>query len=288
MIRALFIVPVALLILIFAVACSSELVEETKSGKAETDQSTEPAKEAAKEPATAPDSEPAKDEAKKTATTPESNTAAEPAKEPAADPKSDPATEPAKSPAVEPAAAPQNEFDLDNLPDHPKVLMKTTLGDILIELDNVKAPISTRNFIDYVQSGFYDGTIFHRVMDSFMIQGGGYTESVYQNSRASKKTTGKTIQNEAKNGLSNLRGTISMARTRAPHSASCQFFINVVDNQNLNYRSESSYGYAVFGKVIEGLDVVDKIRFTPVKSAGPHQTLPVTKIKIESVTSVME
>ena len=141
---------------------------------------------------------------------------------------------------------------------HPRVKLETTLGDIVLELDPDKAPISVENFLTYVSEGFYDGTIFHRVMPGFMIQGGGFDENV------DKKTAGlhPAIKNESKNGLSNARGTIAMARTGDPHSATNQFFINVVDNQRLDASARQPWGYAVFGKVVEGLDVVDKIRHT--------------------------
>jgi cyclophilin family peptidyl-prolyl cis-trans isomerase len=171
---------------------------------------------------------------------------------------------------------------------HPVVVMKTTLGDIKIELDRKRAPVTVDNFLQYAKSRFYDGLIFHRVMSNFMIQAGGYTMELYDNPNARPKTTRDSIKNEAKEGLSNMRGTISMARTNAPHSASSQFFINVVDNQKLDYRNENSYGYAVFGRVIEGMDVVDKIRNLSVKRQGAHQHLPVEPVQIQTVEIVNE
>ncbi len=148
---------------------------------------------------------------------------------------------------------------------HPRVLMETSLGNIVLELDRAKAPKSVENFIKYVQDGFYDGTIFHRVISNFMAQGGGFTPDYAQ------KTTRAPINNEADNGLSNMRGTVAMARTGDPHSATAQFFINVVDNDFLNHSAPNprGWGYAVFGKVVEGMDVVDKIRAVSTGSGGP-------------------
>lgn len=187
---------------------------------------------------------------------------------------------------AKPAPAPKP--NLDALPDHPIVWMETTKGVIVLELDNVKAPISTKNFLKYVESGYYNGTIFHRVMPDFMIQGGGFPEALYDNAWAQPKTPRSPIKNEAMNGLSNKKGTIAMARTNAVHSATSQFFINVVDNARLDYRSPRprDYGYAVFGTVIEGMDVVEEIRFTPTKKWGQHQNLPTEVIRIDSVKLV--
>src|SRR3972149_3391924 len=136
----------------------------------------------------------------------------------------------------------------------PMVVMKTSMGTIKIELDEAKAPVTVKNFLAYVDEGFYDGTIFHRVIDGFMVQGGGFTADMTQ------KPTKPAIKNEAGNGLKNLRGTIVMARTSVVDSATAQFFINVVDNAFLDHRDETpgGFGYAVFGRVVEGMDVVDK------------------------------
>jgi len=149
--------------------------------------------------------------------------------------------------------------------ENPHVVLHTNQGDITLELYPDKAPKTVENFLQYVRDGFYDGTIFHRVISNFMIQGGGYTQT-YQ-----RKRTRAPIPNEADNGLSNLRGTIAMARTADPHSATAQFFINVVDNKFLDYRAPTTrgWGYCVFGRVVDGMDVVDKIRRIPTGPAGP-------------------
>ena len=159
----------------------------------------------------------------------------------------------------------------------PKVKLTTNHGDIVIALNADKAPNTVANFIQYVEDGFYNGTIFHRVIENFMIQGGGFTEDFQQ------KTTQKPIQNEANNGLTNKRGSIAMARTGDPHSATAQFFINTVDNSFLNFRAEttSDWGYAVFGEVVEGMDVVDKIRKVDTTLRGPHQDVPAENVVIE-------
>lgn len=159
-----------------------------------------------------------------------------------------------------------------------KVLLQTTLGDIEIELDSEKAPITAKNFIDYVNSGYYDGLIFHRVIPHFMIQGGGADDQL------KFKEPNAPIKNEAENGLKNDRGTIAMARTSAIDSATSQFFINVVDNSSLNYKSPESFGYAVFGKVINGMDIVDKIVNVPTQRKGPHYNVPVEPIYIIKAT----
>ena len=157
------------------------------------------------------------------------------------------------------------------------ILLKTNLGDIKLELDYENAPETAKNFEQYVREGFYDGLIFHRVISNFMIQGGGFTEDMQQ------KPTRDTIQNEAGNGLSNKVGTIAMARTPDPHSASAQFFINVADNHFLDKeRSQDGWGYAVFGAVVEGMDVVEKIRNVPTGNSGFHQDVPVEPVLIES------
>jgi peptidyl-prolyl cis-trans isomerase B (cyclophilin B) len=153
-----------------------------------------------------------------------------------------------------------------------KVLVKleTSLGDITLELNEEKAPVTTANFLQYVKDGFYDGTIFHRVINGFMIQGGGFGADMRQ------KMTKGGIQNEADNGLKNDNYTVAMARTQDPHSASAQFFINVADNDFLNHTAKSmeGWGYAVFGKVVEGQDVVDKIKAVPTRTNGFHQDVP--------------
>lgn len=159
------------------------------------------------------------------------------------------------------------------------VILKTNHGDISIELDFANTPKTAENFLSYAKEGFYDGTIFHRVIKNFMIQGGGFDSQMQQ-----KQTKG-TIENEANKALGNKRGTIAMARTSQPHSATAQFFINVVDNDFLNFSSESSngWGYCVFGKVVEGMDVVDKIKTSPTTSRSGHQDVPVENIIIEKV-----
>lgn len=164
----------------------------------------------------------------------------------------------------------------------PEFLMKTDQGDITLRLFADKAPISVENFRKYAKSGHYNGTIFHRVIPSFMIQGGGFTADMDQ------KPTLAQIKNEATNGLSNKRGTIAMARTGVVDSATAQFFINVVDNKMLDNRgtSPSEYGYAVFGEVINGMDVVDKIRRVPTGSKGGHQDVPVKPVVILEVTEL--
>jgi peptidyl-prolyl cis-trans isomerase A (cyclophilin A) len=163
---------------------------------------------------------------------------------------------------------------------NPVVLVDTSLGKIKIELFAKEAPLSVKNFLDYAKKGFYSGTLFHRVMDGFMIQGGGFS------SEFQPKPTGAPIRNEADNGLKNDRGTIAMARTGAPDSATSQFFINVVNNEGLNRPNPDGFGYAVFGRVIEGMDVVDKIKRvkTGVKMGMPN--VPETPVVIKSVTVV--
>jgi cyclophilin family peptidyl-prolyl cis-trans isomerase len=166
--------------------------------------------------------------------------------------------------------------------DNPRVELKTTMGSILIELDAQAAPKSVANFLQYVNDGFYNGTIFHRVIDGFMIQGGGFTAEMDQ------KETREPIENEAANGLKNMKGTIAMARTGEPHSATAQFFINVADNDFLNHTAPTpdGWGYAVFGKVVEGMEVVDKIRQTPTQQVGPFEGVPATPVVIESAAVV--
>ena len=161
-----------------------------------------------------------------------------------------------------------------------RVRMSTILGDMTLELDAEKAPKTVENFVNYATSGFYDGTIFHRVINNFMVQGGGFDADMRQ------KTTEAPIDNEANNGLKNNRGTIAMARTMDPHSATAQFFINVSDNDFLNHTAENmqGWGYAVFGQVVEGQEVLDKIRVVSTGSQAGHQDVPVDPVVIESVT----
>jgi cyclophilin family peptidyl-prolyl cis-trans isomerase len=159
----------------------------------------------------------------------------------------------------------------------PSVEMQTSAGPIVIELDAEKAPVTVGNFLKYAQAGQYDGTIFHRVIDGFMIQGGGFTPSMEE------KKTGAPIANEAKNGLKNRRGTIAMARRPDPNSATAQFFINHKDNPSLDYPGHDGWGYAVFGKVVRGIEIVDRIAKAPTGNRGAHQDVPVDPIVIESV-----
>ncbi len=164
---------------------------------------------------------------------------------------------------------------------HPRVRMETSEGVIVLELNRDKAPVTVDNFLRYVRDGFYDGTIFHRVIQGFMIQGGGYRSDF------KKKATRPPIENEADNGLKNRRGTIAMARTSNPHSASAQFFINVADNAFLDFVSPSArgWGYAVFGRVVEGMDVVERIQRLPTGSGGPfRRDVPQREVLIKRVT----
>ena len=165
-----------------------------------------------------------------------------------------------------------------------KVLLKTNKGEITLTLDAAKAPKSVANFLQYVKSGHYDGTIFHRVIDNFMIQGGGMSAGMKQ------KPTGAEIENEANNGLKNDRYTVAMARTSDPHSATAQFFINVNDNDFLNHTAQNAqgWGYAVFGKVTGGTDVVDTIRKVKTGSSGFHQDVPKEDVVIEKATVLEE
>ncbi|MBX3646647.1 MAG: peptidyl-prolyl cis-trans isomerase [Rhodocyclaceae bacterium] len=163
---------------------------------------------------------------------------------------------------------------------NPVVEMKTNQGLIVIELHADKAPKTVENFLQYVKDGFYNGTIFHRVIDGFMIQGGGFEPGMKQ------KTMRAPIENEAKNGLKNATGTLAMARTQDPHSASAQFFINLADNRPLDFPSRDGWGYAVFGKVIQGMDVVQKIAKIKTGNAGFHQNVPVEPVVIEAARLV--
>ena len=165
---------------------------------------------------------------------------------------------------------------------HTKVKLNTTLGDIVIQLEDEKAPVSATNFIAYVKQGFYNGTIFHRVIPGFMAQGGGFDTSFNQ------KSTNAPIKNEADNGLKNKRGTLAMARTNNPNSATAQFFINYKDNSFLDHTSPtpSGWGYAVFGEVVEGMDVVDSMAKQATGNRGMHQDVPKTDIVIEKAEIV--
>jgi len=159
---------------------------------------------------------------------------------------------------------------------NPRVKMTTSLGDIVITLDAVKAPKTVANFLAYVKEGFYNGTIFHRVIDGFMVQGGGFTSGLKQ------KPTKANVENEANNGLKNNKYTLAMARTNEPHSATAQFFINVANNDFLNHTAPTSqgWGYAVFGEVTEGKEVVDKMRAVATANSGFHQNVPTTDLVI--------
>ncbi len=165
---------------------------------------------------------------------------------------------------------------------NPVVLMSTSMGDVKIELDQAKAPKTVANFLAYVKDKFFDGTVFHRVIPGFMIQGGGFDKDMNQ------KKTKAPIENEASNGLKNLTGTLAMARTNDPNSATAQFFINVKDNAFLDHRdkTQAGYGYAVFGKVVSGMDVIQKIEHVQTTTRMPHQNVPVEPVIIKSITIV--
>ena len=173
-------------------------------------------------------------------------------------------------------------LSLPALAANPMVEMKTSMGTVVIELYADKAPKSVDNFLQYVKDGFYNGVVFHRVIDGFMIQGGGFEPGMKE------KKTRAPIQNEAKNGLKNEVGTLAMARTADPHSASAQFFINLVNNTPLDYPSRDGWGYAVFGKVVQGFEVVQKIAKVPTGNAGFHQNVPTTPVLIESASVLPE
>jgi cyclophilin family peptidyl-prolyl cis-trans isomerase len=174
-------------------------------------------------------------------------------------------------------------FSLQAFADDNKILvnMQTNMGTIILELNKEKAPNSVKNFVEYTKSGFYDGTIFHRVINNFMVQGGGFTKDFKQ------KDTGDAVKNEAKNGLKNVKGSVAMARTRDPHSATAQFFINVNDNKFLDYPGQDGWGYAVFGKVTKGMEVINKMKSVNTGSGGPFPSdVPKKTIIIEKVTLV--
>lgn len=178
--------------------------------------------------------------------------------------------EPADSPAPTPAG------------DKPRVAFETTMGRIVLELDPAKAPKTVENFLANVASGHYEGTIFHRVISGFMIQTGGLTAEM------TEKKTGNRIENEADNGLKNLRGTVAMARTMDPHSASAQFFVNTVDNGFLDHtgKNPQGWGYAVFGRVVEGMDVVDKIAAVKTGNRGSHQNVPLEPVTVTKASKL--
>jgi len=161
--------------------------------------------------------------------------------------------------------------------DNPQVCLETSKGNIVIELDKSKAPKTVENFLSYTKAGFYEGTVFHRVIKGFMVQGGGLTEDMQQ------KTTNAPVTNEADNGLKNLRGTVAMARTQDPHSATAQFFINTVDNHFLDHTAKTAngWGYCVFGRVIQGMDVVDAIENQPTTYKGMYRDVPAAAITVK-------
>jgi peptidyl-prolyl cis-trans isomerase B (cyclophilin B) len=163
-----------------------------------------------------------------------------------------------------------------------RVKLQTSLGDIVLELDAAKAPGSVANFLQYVNDGFYDNTVFHRVINGFMVQGGGFEPGMKQ------KTTRAAIRNEAENGLKNEAYTVAMARTPNPHSATAQFFINIADNDFLNFRAATTdtYGYCVFGRVVEGREAVDKIKGVATGTSGMHQDIPKEDVVIKKVEVV--
>ncbi|MBN9463698.1 MAG: peptidyl-prolyl cis-trans isomerase [Burkholderiales bacterium] len=166
---------------------------------------------------------------------------------------------------------------------NPQVLVKTSMGEFVIELYPDKAPVTVANFLQYTRDGFYDGTIFHRVIGNFMIQGGGFGTDFYKGALRPKATRAP-IALEARNGLKNDTGWVAMARTGDPNSATSQFFVNVVDNAGLNHPQPDGHGYAVFGKVVRGMEVVDAIRKVPTTSVGPYRDVPVEAVTIDSVS----
>lgn len=185
---------------------------------------------------------------------------------------------PSASPAMAAPAPPARPA-----PDGPTVSIETSMGEIRIGLFQTLAPLSTRNFLAYVKAGSFDGTIFHRVMPNFMIQGGGMDPQMVE------RPVNAAIKNESKNGLSNLRGTVALARTGEPHSATNQFFINVKDNHGLDFGiARDGWGYAVFGDVISGMEVVDAIKAVPTTTRFPHQNVPITPVLIRKVRVVAE
>jgi cyclophilin family peptidyl-prolyl cis-trans isomerase len=204
-------------------------------------------------------------------------------KKPAAEPNSPDINQPQakKVPAEAAPVSPKGSAEADKIiEEHKMVKLETSKGDIVIELNETAAPVTSANFLKYVQDGFYDGTIFHRVIPGFMIQGGGFTPDMTQ------KTTRAPITNEARNGLKNDRGSVAMARTTDPDSATAQFFINHIDNGPLNYSGPRNPGYAVFGKVTEGMDVVDAIAKVNTSTKGPYENVPVEPVIIKSAKIV--
>lgn len=189
--------------------------------------------------------------------------------------------QPNKKPAAAGPASPKGYAEASKIVKELKMVkLETTKGDIIIELDDKAAPASTINFLQYVQDGFYDGTIFHRVIPGFMIQGGGHTADMQP------KQTRKPIMNEAANGLKNVRGSVAMARTSNPNSATSQFFINLANNDYLNYAGPANPGYAVFGKVVKGMDVVDAIAQVKTGQRGSQSDVPVEPVVIKSAKVV--
>ena len=186
--------------------------------------------------------------------------------------------------ASEPGTQSVSTAPVAGQPANPRVLIETSLGNITVEVFPAQAPQSAANFLNYVKTGFYDGLVFHRVIPGFMIQAGGMTPDMVE------KAKNAPIQNEADNGLKNLRGTLAMARTGEPHSASSQFFINVADNAFLNHRGKSfeGWGYAVFGQVVEGLNVVDAIVAVPRGNRGPHGDVPLEPVVMKRVSVLPE
>jgi cyclophilin family peptidyl-prolyl cis-trans isomerase len=192
-------------------------------------------------------------------------------------------TGPVVAEEAKPAPKPESKPAAETPDANPRVLLKTSMGNITIELFQKEAPVSTRNFLAYVDKKFYDATIFHRVINGFMIQGGGFDKTMRQ------KGTLDAIENEATNGMKNKRGTLAMARTGDPHSATSQFFINVVDNPALDFTSPAdgrTWGYAVFGQVVDGMDVVDAIKAVPTGMKNGMGDVPETTVEIVSATRV--
>jgi len=184
--------------------------------------------------------------------------------------------------APKPAPVAQPPAVLEPAPGNPVAVISTSMGDITVELFKDRAPVSVENFLRYVTEGFYPGTIFHRVVKGFVVQGGGYLPGMVE------KPTHDPIQNEATNGLKNVRGTLAMARTQTLRSATSQFYINVSNNSALDHRgyTPSDFGYAVFGRVLSGMDVIDKIAATPTGTKGDHEDVPVTPVVINKVSVV--